>query len=137
MTEDDRVGYKKPPLHSRFQKGQSGNPRGRPKGKVNAATDLLDIIQENVVTPADRPTPAFRLLLGNVANKALKGDLAAMKMMVGFIELIATKALPEPVSENAWTKERADAMNKIFDLLIREPDRMDIYFARLKAAGRL
>ena len=32
MTSDDsRVGYKRPPVHSRFQKGQSGNPRGRPK----------------------------------------------------------------------------------------------------------
>jgi hypothetical protein len=26
------VGYRKPPVHSRFKKGQSGNPRGRPKG---------------------------------------------------------------------------------------------------------
>jgi hypothetical protein len=25
------VGYKKPPLHARFKKGQSGNPRARPK----------------------------------------------------------------------------------------------------------
>jgi len=31
-VEHSRVGYKKPPVHSRFQKGQrSGNPKGRPK----------------------------------------------------------------------------------------------------------
>jgi hypothetical protein len=36
MTDDDardyKVGYKKPPLHTRFKKGQSSNPRGRPRG---------------------------------------------------------------------------------------------------------
>jgi hypothetical protein len=26
------VGYGKPPLHTRFRKGQSGNPKGRSKG---------------------------------------------------------------------------------------------------------
>lgn len=34
MSDDDKpyeVGYRKPPKHGRFQKGQSGNPRGRPK----------------------------------------------------------------------------------------------------------
>ncbi len=37
--EDDppAVGYKKPPQHTRFQKGQSGNPSGRRKSKSSAA----------------------------------------------------------------------------------------------------
>jgi Family of unknown function (DUF5681) len=29
---DYRVGYGKPPLETRFKQGQSGNPRGRPRG---------------------------------------------------------------------------------------------------------
>lgn len=31
----ERVGYKKPPKHGRFKPGQSGNPKGRPKGARN------------------------------------------------------------------------------------------------------
>src|SRR5258708_31622857 len=32
------VGYAKPPLHTRFQKGQSGNRKGSPVGARNTAT---------------------------------------------------------------------------------------------------
>ena len=37
MTDDDHsnVGYKKPPTNTRFKKGQSGNPKGRPKKVTN------------------------------------------------------------------------------------------------------
>jgi hypothetical protein len=35
------VGNKKPPLHSRFSPGKSGNPSGRPKGRTNFDTTLL------------------------------------------------------------------------------------------------
>jgi hypothetical protein len=41
-TSDDGfvVGYKKPPRHSRFQPGKSGNPRGKQKGVRNFGTDV-------------------------------------------------------------------------------------------------
>jgi hypothetical protein len=35
------VGNKKPPLHTRFEPGKSGNPSGRPKGRTNFDTTLL------------------------------------------------------------------------------------------------
>lgn len=36
------IGYKKPPKHSRFQKGKSGNPKGRPKNRSPNMTEVLD-----------------------------------------------------------------------------------------------
>jgi Family of unknown function (DUF5681) len=36
-AQDGKVGYKRPPTQIRFQKGQSGNPRGRQNGVRNFA----------------------------------------------------------------------------------------------------
>jgi hypothetical protein len=43
------VGYGKPPRHSRFKKGRSGNPHGRPQGSRNMSTLLDRALNEQVV----------------------------------------------------------------------------------------
>ena len=43
------VGYGKPPVPSRFQRGKSGNPKGRPKGALNVTTILFRTLREIVV----------------------------------------------------------------------------------------
>src|SRR5215469_15592455 len=46
---DYEVGYGKPPRHTRFKKGQSGNPRGRPCGSKNLKTLLSEALSEPVI----------------------------------------------------------------------------------------
>ena len=46
---DYRVGYGKPPLHTRFKKGNRGNPGGRPRRARNLKTLLQEALEERVV----------------------------------------------------------------------------------------
>ena len=85
MSEDDGVGYKKPPKHSRFKKGQSGNPKGRPKGRKNMATHLDRILNERIrIKEGDK---VFKItkgeaMLKSLMQKALKGDAKAISLMM-------------------------------------------------------
>ncbi len=46
------TGYKVPPTHTQFKKGQSGNPNGRPK---KAETGKSRLVSEMVLKEAERP----------------------------------------------------------------------------------
>ena len=45
---DYEVGYRNPPHHTQFKKGQSGNPRGRPCGSKNLKTLVNEVLNELV-----------------------------------------------------------------------------------------
>ena len=83
--EDDEVGYKKPPRHSRFKKGRSGNPKGRPKGKKNLATHLDRILNERIrIKEGDKVFKITKAeaMLKSLVQKALKGDVKATNLML-------------------------------------------------------
>jgi len=83
------VGYKKPPTSGQFKKGTSGNPKGRPKGTRNLATDLKEELAMNIVTrEGDRVKKLSkqRALVKALTNKALKGDARATGTLIKLIE---------------------------------------------------
>jgi hypothetical protein len=74
------VGYCKPPRHTRFKPGESGYPRGRPKGTRNLKTDLADELAERIVISEGgrrRAISKQRAMLKQLMAKALKGDVRA------------------------------------------------------------
>jgi hypothetical protein len=75
------VGYKNPPVHSRFQPGKSGNPSGRPKGSQNFKTLFHKILKEEVTLreggDARKVTKAEAIMRGLVVG-ALKGDARSL-----------------------------------------------------------
>jgi hypothetical protein len=74
------VGYGRPPKHTRFKPGQSGNPKGRPKQDQTLKEQLLSIYTSNVaVTDGNRRQrmPALVAIKKALMGKALKGDTCA------------------------------------------------------------
>jgi hypothetical protein len=77
MGNVGEVGFGKPPVHSRFRKGCSGNSKGRPKGTKNLRTDLTEVLQEPItVTEGDRKfrMSKQRAIVKTMVAKTLKGD---------------------------------------------------------------
>jgi hypothetical protein len=76
-TKDEGIGYKRPPVHSRFKPGQSGNPTGRAKGSQNLKTLFHKILKEEVSlregTDVRKVSKAEAIMRGLVVG-ALKGD---------------------------------------------------------------
>ena len=72
------VGYRRPPVHSRFKPGQSGNPKGRAKGSKNFKTLFDQILNEEVSVREGsevRKISKAEAILRGVVVGALKGDL--------------------------------------------------------------
>lgn len=98
---DYEVGYGRPPTHTRFQPGVSGNPSGRPRGSQNFRTlldrilkeeiPLLDGEQQRKVSKAEAITR--RLVIG-----ALKGDTRSQMTLFRLAELTGQfEEQPEPL----------------------------------------
>ena len=77
-TGDYEVGYGRPPISTRFPKGQSGNPTGRPKGTKNIATCVHNALQQRITVreggKVKRRTKAD-VIARTAVIKAMKGDL--------------------------------------------------------------
>ncbi len=79
------VGYGKPPSPTRFQKGRSGNPKGRPHGSRNSGTLLREILSERVEVRENgrvRTVTKKELILRYVVNKAATGDSRAREFLL-------------------------------------------------------
>jgi hypothetical protein len=84
-----KVGYKSPPVRSRFKPGQSGNPSGRTKGSQNFRTLFNKILNEEVSLREGQEVKKIskaEAVLRSVVVGALKGDLRSMAMLLRLAE---------------------------------------------------
>lgn len=115
------IGYKKPPPHTQFQPGQSGNPRGRPKGAKSLNSMALAMLNERVTVKTQNGTRTMtkiEALLQKQMEKASKGDDKATKLL---LEYYAQAVADEQSRETgAMNGEKTSASDQAVLDLLRE-----------------
>ena len=101
------TGYKRPPRSTQFQKGHSGNPKGRPKGSGNFKTDFLQVMGQTVFITENgqrRAVSGSRAVFIKQLHDALHGDRKALADLTAHLlkhDFDAdTRPEAEPVTEN-------------------------------------
>lgn len=99
---EERVGYKNPPRETRFKKGQSGNPYGRPKKKKEPPTTARGyaaeaLSHEATVVFDGKPTKAtlIKVATMKLAQKAAQGDRLSLQLL---LNMLSGEPLPFPKS---------------------------------------
>jgi hypothetical protein len=107
-----KVGKGRPPQWTRWKKGQSGNPKGRPKGAKNLATIFNEAlnqkfeIQEKGKT---RKITAREGIVRRLINEALKGNIKATAFVLAKEPEIARHAKPIKMITRGMTPQEAAA----------------------------
>jgi hypothetical protein len=99
MTRNADVGYGRPPQDTRFKKGASGNPHGRPKGSRNVAAVFAKTLREKVVINEHGQRKTITKLeaaIKQFVNKAASGDLRALQLLVNLSREAETQELSPP-----------------------------------------
>jgi hypothetical protein len=102
-----KVGYGKPPKARQFKRGKSGNPKGRPKGSLNLATDLTAELGEHITVREDgrsRKVSKQRALIKSLMAKALQGDIRAMASLLALYARVVTES-PHDDNQDVDTDE--------------------------------
>ena len=95
---DYQVGYGKPPRHTRFMPGRSGNPRGRPSGSKNLKTLLSDALNELVVVAENggrRKISKREAIIKQLVNRSAQGDWRAAKLLLDILQDIERQTEPQ------------------------------------------
>lgn len=89
--DDYEIGFGKPPKSGQFKKGQSGNPKGRPKGTKNTLSLIEQILNEKVSIREggmQKEVTKTEAMVMRMAQKAMDGDIKAMERLLMYAEKI-------------------------------------------------
>jgi Family of unknown function (DUF5681) len=98
-SANDDVGYGRPPKHSRFKKGRSGNPRGRPRGTPSFKADLAAELQEKLAITEngkERKITKQRAFIKTLTAAAIKKDIRAVNALLACMRHFGVGVEEEP-----------------------------------------
>jgi|HubBroStandDraft_4_1064222.scaffolds.fasta_scaffold186668_2 hypothetical protein len=117
--QDYAIGYGKPPVHSRFRKGRSGNPGGRPRGK-RLATLLREALSETAMIEIDgrpRRVSKGQATVALLIDRAAEADPRWMKLLLDLVQKL-------DIGGDARDDDEEVDAEEAREFLIRELDRL-------------
>ncbi len=122
-TENKReyqVGHGRPPVDYQFKKGQSGNPKGRPRGSKNLMTLLHRELEQAVVVQENgrrRKITKREAMITQVVNKAaLSGNIKAFLSLLPHIQQADAEAEAQR-ERTEYTPERLSTLAEAVQIL--------------------
>lgn len=108
------VGYGRPPEETRFKPGQSGNPKGRPKGSKNKLAMFAKALGQRIYIEERGKRRSITILdaiFRTIMNRALKGDLKAAEFIFNLEPEITryVETRPRRISFRGMSREQAAA----------------------------
>lgn len=91
---DKNIGYGNPPKATRFVKGQSGNPKGRPKGSKNTLKLIEEILEQKIsITQNGKSLKISKriAMLTQFINSGVTGNLKSISAIIPYMLQIDTK----------------------------------------------
>jgi hypothetical protein len=122
-NRDYKVGFGRPPVHTRFREGQSGNPKGRPKGTKNFKTDLEEELNERVTVTINgriKKISKQRAFMKTVFTKALKGDARAGNTLVGMVFRFTDPSSSDIAAHVPLSAQEEEAWAELSKRLVRD-----------------
>jgi hypothetical protein len=113
---DYEVGFGRPPRHTRFKKGQSGNPKGRLCGAKNLSTLINDELNQRVIIADEsgqRKITKREAIVKQLVNRSATGDWRAVTILLDMVQQIERRM--EATSSEASALAAAD--EEVIELL--------------------
>jgi Family of unknown function (DUF5681) len=123
MSESERqptANYRKPPEHTRFKKGQSGNPRGRPAKNLPAL--LAATLNEKVTVTENgkrRQVTKREAVIAQLVNKSASAELRATKMLIDMLRDIERRAEPAAAAKSPFGPTDKEVVQQLIARLRR------------------
>jgi len=117
MSDAENVGYASPPKSTRWRKGQSGNPKGRPKSKSEMMMDAANILNQ----PIDARTPDGKIVKLDgievaylaLCKKGLKGHKASLLEAIRIMLEVGPALQAEEEQQKATRQRVLDAFERM------------------------
>ena len=126
MSECDgpnAIGYCKPPKHTQFHKGQSGNPKGRPKGSLNTSTVLQKVARQRVKVTSNgvsRLVSKLEAAATQLSNQAVQGNPRAISEFLSWLRLSEEPVQANPTQTGSQEIDRKVTANILKRILQAE-----------------